>query len=85
MSTDDSTSASVYDDPDHKAMMTGPQHYIQAERVLKQGADPYENPADAWTRAQVHATLALAAAVAAALPRDSMNKAEWWRTDVVDL
>lgn len=54
--------------------MTGPEHYAEAERLLAQ-ADTYvsenmahqtgEHKADMLAAAQVHATLALAAAVAA--------------------
>lgn len=45
--------------------MTGPQHYKEAERILagdarEEGLEPYE----AFALAQVHATLALAAATA---------------------
>lgn len=39
--------------------MTGPEHYKEAERLLSTGSP------DAEPRAQVHATLALAAATAA--------------------
>lgn len=39
--------------------MTGPEHYREAERLLETGSP------DAEVRAQVHATLAVAAATAA--------------------
>jgi hypothetical protein len=46
--------------------MTGPEHYRQAELLLEQAEDPHDDQ-DTQTltaRAQVHATLALAAATA---------------------
>jgi hypothetical protein len=45
--------------------MTGPEHYLEAERHLKSAADNFlrdGNPGSALAAAQVHATLALAAA-----------------------
>lgn len=53
--------------------MTGPEHYLEAERLLKLAEhtdwttpeEPYRSPA--LLAAQAHATLALAAAVAAAV------------------
>jgi hypothetical protein len=47
--------------------MTGPEHYLEAERLLKSAADNFlrnGNPGSALDAAQVHATLALAAATA---------------------
>lgn len=53
--------------------MTGPEHYAEAERLLEQAEvdsrDPmrkYAEDANVIAAAQVHATLALAAATAAA-------------------
>jgi hypothetical protein len=46
--------------------MTGPEHYTEAERLIR---GPYANDtdaADSLAEAQVHATLALAAATASA-------------------
>lgn len=50
--------------------MTGPDHYREAERVLDHAEEQAAANSDAWyanavLAAQVHATLALAAAVAA--------------------
>jgi hypothetical protein len=42
--------------------MTGPEHYREAERLLKKAVPGVD--ASLLTRAQVHATLALAAGVA---------------------
>jgi hypothetical protein len=47
-------------------MATGADHYLEAEALLERGPGNYENPGDCWAKAQVHATLALAAATAAA-------------------
>jgi hypothetical protein len=51
--------------------VTGPEHYVEAERLIADACDPSGNPSiDAGTigmslaAAQVHATLALAAATA---------------------
>lgn len=51
--------------------MTGPQHYLEAERLLEQAEVDARDPmrkcaedANAIAAAQVHATLALAAATA---------------------
>lgn len=47
--------------------MNGPEHYIEAERLLKSAADNFlrnGNPGSALAAAQVHATLALTAAMA---------------------
>ncbi len=47
--------------------MTGPEHYKEAERLLDGSDAPYESDveyANRLARAQVHATLALAAATA---------------------
>ncbi|MER6492636.1 hypothetical protein [Streptomyces griseorubiginosus] len=51
--------------------MTGPEHYLEAERLLKSGADNflrYGSAGSALDAAQVHATLALAAATALSAP-----------------
>ena len=52
--------------------MTGPEHYREAERLLDEAADTSTNEAEAAiaTRAQAHATLALAAATAVKSPTD---------------
>jgi hypothetical protein len=59
--------------------MTGPEHYREAERLAKQAFAFSDDPtADLWREvaalelaaAQVHATLALAAATALANPTD---------------
>lgn len=71
--------------------MTGPEHYQEAERLVRPrtvhkipSGDPYEAPptTDMILQAQVHATLALAAAVAMAgggdmptLDRNAWDKA----------
>jgi hypothetical protein len=62
--------------------MTGAEHYREAEGMLAvaqdadEGARPGYRYADLIAEAQVHATLALAAATA--LPIDSLeNRAEW--------
>ena len=54
--------------------MTGPEHYREAERLLQHPRDVQDVAA-----AQVHATLALAAATA--FSSDTMPKADWdaWR------
>ena len=48
--------------------MTGPEHYTQAEALLEEASDPADHGVSALhahiARAQVHATLALAAATA---------------------
>lgn len=49
-------------------MATGPEHYEEAETLLERGPDNYENPGDCWAKAQVHATLALAAAIGVSMP-----------------
>lgn len=67
--------------------MTGPEHYREAERLAARadhftygdGADPVTGAATA-AQAQVHATLALAAAtafVAAGMPQDGDNARDW--------
>lgn len=50
--------------------MTGPEHYREAERLLARAADSttYDEAAGITAQAQVHATLALAAATA--IPAD---------------
>ena len=48
-------------DPKAVAYMTGPQHYAEAEHLLAKGTP------DVYALAQVHATLALAAATAATI------------------
>jgi len=45
--------------------VTGPEHYAEAERLLEQAFEPENAPAmTTILEAQVHATLALAAATA---------------------
>lgn len=62
--------------------MTGPEHYRKAEELLAV-ADDYEDDGAHQTarnrreEAQVHATLALAAATAFAPYRLGVNRAEW--------
>ena len=46
--------------------MTGPEHYREAERLLRHAETPHADAALTLADAQVHATLALAAATAAA-------------------
>lgn len=50
--------------------MTGPEHYAEAERLLK--ANPIQEPGNI-DRAQVHATLALAAATDRAARPGTVN------------
>ena len=53
--------------------MNGPQHYLEAERLLKSAAANFlrnGKAGSALEAAQVHATLALAAATAMAAPVD---------------
>lgn len=53
--------------------MTGPQHYLEAERLLKSAAKNFLSTGKAGSAleaAQVHATLALAAATALSSPVD---------------
>jgi hypothetical protein len=68
--------------------VTGPEHYAKAQDHLDHAAsietDGYEDSMSAWhqRQAQVHATLALAAATALAgvtleLPRDSVLAIDW--------
>lgn len=63
--------------------MTGPEHYREAERLLKSAADNFlrtGNAGSALEAAQVHATLALVAATA--LPSGGAGTAsrqEWVR------
>ena len=46
--------------------MTGPDHYREAEQLIRhvEGLHPSDDPTDHLALAQVHATLALAAATA---------------------
>jgi hypothetical protein len=45
--------------------MTGPEHYAEAERLLREGREAIalddQQVADRYARAQIHATLAVAA------------------------
>lgn len=67
--------------------MTGPEHYREAERLLEEACDPADHGVGALHAhiglAQVHATLALAAATAVADcgARDGMDAADFeaWR------
>lgn len=45
-------------------MATGAEHYLEAEAILRSESLPWENDDRNLAAAQVHATLALAAAVA---------------------
>jgi hypothetical protein len=56
--------------------VTGWEHYREAERLLVEAEDVYARP-DALVRAQVHATLAAAAAAAPA--DDKAYAAYHWR------
>ena len=61
--------------------MTGPEHYREAEQILTRLADSDmirgdEGEAELLAEAQVHATLALAAATAAQL--DTLQHPQWW-------
>lgn len=65
--------------------MTGPEHYAEAERLLRMVDIPVtkirsEAAAGALSAAQVHATLALAAATVA-IDGNEMPHADWndWR------
>jgi len=57
--------------------MTGPEHYTEAERLIRASTHPYADDAAALAEAQVHAMLALAAATAAA-GRMSGKAAQAW-------
>ncbi|MFE1849925.1 hypothetical protein [Streptomyces sp. NPDC059489] len=53
--------------------MTGPEHYTRAEQLLREVRDGHQEGSDVaaiLTAAQVHATLALAAATAMGAPVD---------------
>jgi hypothetical protein len=54
--------------------MTGPEHYIRAEQLLREVRDGHQEGTDVaaiLAAAQVHATLALASATALSAPVDS--------------
>jgi len=66
--------------------MTGPAHYTAAERCLSSVDDDGPQSLALLAEAQVHATLALAAATALVTPEPSDERiaidpivAEWWR------
>jgi hypothetical protein len=61
--------------------VTGPEHYAEAERLLALASEDLTNPlSPAWTHlAQIHAQLALTAAVAT--DRLSFREAETGRTE----
>jgi hypothetical protein len=66
--------------------MNGPAHYREAERLIKQANSIVDGfPSDAYAQtlaeAQVHATLALAAATAMNDGSDGMDVSDWngWR------
>ncbi|WP_103347979.1 hypothetical protein [Amycolatopsis sp. CA-128772] len=46
--------------------MTGPEHYREAERLIRTADRSYNDAEFALAEAQIHATLALAAATASA-------------------
>lgn len=59
--------------------MTGPEHYREAERLLTVGVGQRGSDTDriCVAAAQVHATLALAAATALSDPNDGMPVPDW--------
>ena len=60
--------------------MTGPEHYREAERLLcwpKDGSLPHQDIAMIHAEAQVHATLALAAATALCDPSSGQPAEDW--------
>lgn len=63
--------------------MTGPEHYHEAETLLEESGDPADHGVSALhahiARAQVHATLALAAATVDAAPAEYLANADEWR------
>jgi len=63
--------------------MTGPEHYRLAEELLTEACETHDGqPADTnIARAQVHATLALAAATALNDAEGGLSKLDWeaWR------
>jgi hypothetical protein len=67
--------------------MTGPEHYRKAERLLERATDPQRRhlhleQREAMAAAQVHATLALAAATIAAAAHPGQSQTDylgqWW-------
>ncbi len=63
--------------------MTGPEHYTEAERLIRASSHPYADVAAALAEAQVHATLALAAATAMAAYGETMPPADGQAWDSV--
>jgi len=65
--------------------MTGPEHYAEAERLLKGAIDAVmdENANFMVASAQVHATLAQVAAYVTAQPLYGYNQNKWGYTDVL--
>jgi hypothetical protein len=62
--------------------MTGPEHYAAAERLLDDLGDDHAATQECIARAQVHATLALAAAsIQSALLGLRLTGADWTRDD----
>jgi hypothetical protein len=64
--------------------MTGPEHYLEAERLLTEaavegGEGTYFVRPENLTAAQVHATLAHAAATALISPSNSAAESNAWR------
>ena len=58
--------------------MNGPQHYRTAEELIKAAQyDGYDNARGALAAAQVHATLALAAAAAPVDAPDAQSETSW--------
>ncbi|MEV7092308.1 hypothetical protein AB0M80_05645 [Amycolatopsis sp. NPDC051045] len=65
--------------------MTGPEHYMEAERLLAKYGNGYVLPETAGklAAAQVHATLALAAATAMAAYGETMPPPDGQAWDIV--
>jgi hypothetical protein len=61
--------------------MTGPEHYAESERLIQQARDSTGTDWRALylTQAQVHATLALAAATALPGDSDCLNDTYEWK------
>ncbi|WP_055696540.1 hypothetical protein [Streptomyces silaceus] len=60
--------------------MTGPWHYREAERLIELAQETDDETVEIYAEAQVHATLAVAAATAnqpSAAPADSLMRRAW--------